>query len=327
MKKISKALASLVISGLALTMVPFNAFATGTIPTRLAGMTAAQTAVAIAYQTGWTGTAILAPSASYGMCDALAAGPLATFLKAPILLQGSQATLDLDTKAELTKLNVTKVYITSGTAVIKQSVIDEIKGMGITVIPLGGKDKYETSVNIAKQMTGVTKVTVANSIPDALSIAPIASANMWPILLTDKDAVPTCVSTYLTENTSISSSEVIGGTAVISDSVKVQFPMAVRHAGITAYDTNNEVIQHFDADHFLKYDHIFIANGETGIDALAGAPLAAMTNSPIVLTNGKSVPAAAIFLYSKAPAGSVNTALGGESVVPEAVRAGIPAAI
>ena len=54
MKKTKKALASLAIAGMALTMVPFNAFATGPVGTRLSGNTAAQTAVAIADQTGWT---------------------------------------------------------------------------------------------------------------------------------------------------------------------------------------------------------------------------------------------------------------------------------
>ena len=124
MKKTKKALATLAIAGVVLTMVPFNAFATSTVPTRLSGNTAAQTAVAIADQTGWTDTAILASSASYGMVDALTSGPLATFLKAPILLQEPGATLNADTKAELIKLSVKTVYVTSGTAVISQTVID-----------------------------------------------------------------------------------------------------------------------------------------------------------------------------------------------------------
>jgi len=321
MKKAIKFLVSLVISGTALTIIPFNAFATGTMPTRLSGVTAEQTAVQIADQTGWTGTAILASSTSYGMIDALTAGPLAYSLKAPILLTGAENELDRSTKEELTKLEVKTVYVTSGTAVIKQSVIDEIKSMGITLIPLGGKDKYATSVNIAKQMEGVTKVAIANSVPDALSIASIASANNEPILLTDKDAVPTVVISYLAENTGITASDIIGGTGIISEAVETKLPSPSRHFGQTAYDTNNEVIQHFDSS--LKYDHIFIANAETGIDALAGAPLAAMTNSPIELTNGKTVPAVADLLYRKAPVGSINTALGGEAVVPETVRTGM----
>src|SRR5665647_3792087 len=118
MRKTKKALASLAIAGMALTMVPFNAFAIGTVPTRLAGTTAEQTAVKIADQTGWTGTAILASSASYGMVDALTSGPLATFLKAPILLQEPGAVLNSDTKAELIKLALSLIHISEPTAVI-----------------------------------------------------------------------------------------------------------------------------------------------------------------------------------------------------------------
>jgi len=329
MKKTKKALASLAIAGMALTMVPFNAFATGTVPTRLAGTTAAQTAVKIADQTGWTGTAILASSASYGMVDALTSGPLATFLKAPILLQEPGAVLNADTKAELIKLNITKVYVTSGTAVINQAVLDTLAGMGITVESLGGVDRFDTSVNIAKKMIAlgapVSKVAVAYGWlnQDALSIAAIASASSSPILLTEKNAVPASVKAFLTANAAVTSTDVIGGTGVIADAVKAALPNATRHFGQTAYDTNNQVIQDFASA--LTFDNVYVANGVTGIDALSGAPLAAQTKSPIVLTDGKTVPAVAVFTHSKASATTVTTALGGEAVVPETLLAAIAA--
>jgi len=322
MKKTKKALASIAIAGMTLSMIPFNVFAASTVPTRLAGVTAEQTAVQIAEQTGYTGAAILASSTSYGMVDALTAGPLAASLKAPILLTGAGTTLDSATKAELTKLAVKTVYVTSGTAVIKQGVIDELKGMGIEVIALGGFDRAETSVNIAKKMTGVTKVAVANGIPDALSIASVASAANQPILLTDKDALPASVANYLA-SAGITASDVIGGTGIISDAVVAGLPGATRHFGMTAYDTNNQVIQDFAAA--LQFDNVYVANGETAIDALAGAPLAAQTKSAIVLTDGKTVPAAAAFTFSKSSAGSIVTALGGTAVVPESVRVGVAA--
>lgn len=320
MKKTKKALASLAIAGMALTMVPFNALAADTVPTRLAGTTAEQTAVEIADQTGWTGTAILASSASYGMVDALTAGPLASYLKAPILLTGAGNVLDAATKAELIKLAVKKVYVTSGTAVISQAVLDELVAMNITVIPLGGFDRAATSVNIASQMVGVTKVAVANGLQDALSIAAIASAANQPILLTNKDALPDSVATFLTDNPSIKASDVIGGTGIISDSVMAKLPSATRHAGYTAYDTNSQIIQDFNAS--LAYENVYFASGVTGIDALAGAPLAAQTKSAIVLTDG-TVPAAATFVNSKLTANSVMTALGGTAVVPADVLAAI----
>ncbi len=318
MKKTKKVVASLAITGMALMLVPFSASATGTMPTRLAGTTAAQTAVVIADQTGWTGTVILASSTSYGMVDALTAGPLAASLKAPILLTGVGNSLDPDTKAELNKLNVKTVYVTSGTAVIKQSVLNELSGMGISTVTLGGFDRVETSVNIAKKMTGVTKVAVANGIPDALSIASIASAANEPILLTNKDTVPASVSAYLDSNPRIVSSDVIGGTGVISDAVKAKFPSPIRHCGNTAYDTNSQVIQDFTSS--LKYDNVFVANGETRIDALAGAPLAALTKSAIVLIDGKTFPTVFNFVHGHVSGNTTFTALGGETVVPEALR-------
>lgn len=323
MKKTKKALVTLAIAGMAMTMVPFNVFATGTIPTRLAGTTAAETAVAIADQTGWTGTAILASSETYGMVDALTSGPLAKFLNAPILLQEAGSVLNADTKAELDKLQVKTVYIASGTAVISQAVITEIEDMGIKVEQLGGYDQYETSVNIANKMIDlgatVSKVAVAYGwLPqDALSIASIASSSSQPILLTEKDSVPSKVQEFLAENNAkITSSDVIGGTAVISDTVKAKFPSATRYAGNTAYDTNVAVLKGFDS--VLKYDHVFIANGETVVDALTGAPLAAKYNAGIVLTNG-TVNEGTAYVSSKLSATSIVSALGGTAVVSDAV--------
>lgn len=324
MSKTKKALATLAIAGMVLTMVPFNVFASGTVPTRLAGITAEQTAVKIADQTGWTGTAILASSAAYGMVDALTSGPLASYLKAPILLTGAGKALDPATKAELVKLAVTKVYVTSGTAVISQAVLDELKDMNISVVPLGGVDRFETSVKIAKQMVTlgapVTKVAVAYGwlIQDALSIAPIASHASQPILLTNNTGLSASAQAFLKENPGITASDVIGGTGVIQSSVLAQLPTPTRHFGITAYDTNEQVIKDFAAS--LEFDRVYLANGVTGIDALSGAPLAAQTKSAIVLTDGVTSPAAGAFVKSKMSANSVVTALGGEAVVTESQR-------
>ena len=326
MKKTKKVLASLAIAGMTLSILPFNAFATGTVPQRLAGVNAAQTAVAIAEQTGWTGSAILASSASYGMVDALTAGPLASYLNAPILLQGAGEELNEDSKAELIKLEVETVYVTSGTAVISQAVLDELEAMEISVVPLGGSDRFETSVNIAEKMieldASVSKVAVAYGWrnQDALSIASIASAQTQPILLTETNSIPTSVEEFLTANESIIATDVIGGTAVISEDEKSEFPDATRHFGNTAYDTNVEVLKAFDD--VLEYDNVFIANGETAIDALAGAPLAAQSNAGIVLTNS-AANEGTTYVSAKLSASSVVTVLGGTAVVPDSVLTGL----
>lgn len=329
MKKTNKIITSLALAGTILSTLPFNAFAEVPAPTRLAGGSAQQTAVAIAEQTAWTGTAILASSASYGMVDALTSGPLASFLNAPILLQEPGSALNEDTKAELIKLEVDKVYVTSGTAVISQAVIDQLKALDIAVVPLGGSDRFETSVNIAKKMVElnapVTKVAVAYgwSNQDALSIASIASAQTEPILLTDKDTLPDSVKEFLTTNPSIVTSDVIGGTGVISVDVKTALPTATRYFGNTAYDTNVAVLKAFD--NVLDYDHVFVANGETAIDALAGAPLAAQSHAGIILTN-RATNEGTTYVSGKLSASSIITALGGTAVVPDSVLTDLIAA-
>lgn len=320
MKKARKIIASFAMTGMVLTTAPFSALA-AEIPLRLAGATAADTAVEISKQTGWSGAAILTSSETYAMADALAAGPLAYYLKAPILLTENSSTLNAATKAELSRLNVNTVYVTSGKAVISQMLLNEITAMDITVVPLGGYDRAETSVKIAEKMSDVTKVAVANSVPDALSIASIAAAANQPILLVDKDEVSSSVTDYLAANSGITSSDVIGGTGVISDATANQFPNPTRHFGYTAYDTNNQVIRDFAA--VLNFDIVYAANGATAIDALSGAPLAALTNSPIVLTDGKQVPAAAAFVAGKLGADGQVTALGGAAVITENTRQGI----
>ena len=310
LKKSKKAAVFIAAAVLVIAMASANALAA--IPLRLAGNTAADTAVEISKQTGWSGTAILASSETYGMSETLAAGPLAYYLKAPILLTENRTLLNGASKAELTRLRVSKVYVTSGTAAIPQSVLDEITAMGITVITLGGQNRAETSVNIAKLMPGVTKVAVANSVPDALSIASVAAAANQPILLVDKDHVSEAVTNYLAD-TGILSADIIGGTGIISEAVANKFPNAQRHYGYTAYDTNDRVIQTFVSQ--LSFDIIYVANGVTAIDALSGTPLAAITKSPFILTDGRTVPSATAFVFGQHGGNSRVTALGGTAVI------------
>lgn len=292
---------------------------------RVFGNTATQTAIQIAEQTGWTGTVILASSTSYGMVDALTAGPLASYLKAPILLTEGGEALNPDTKAELVKLQVKTVYVTSGTGVISQAILNELKGMGMTIESLGGEDRFATSANIAQKMVDlgaqVTKVAIAYGWKnqDALSIASIAAAQTQPILLTEKNVIPDSVKRFLTANSNVKTTDIIGGTGVISEAVKAQLPSATRHSGTTAYDTNSQVIRNFDA--FIKYDRVYLANGETAIDALAGAPLAAQSKAVIVLTN-QVAPEVATYVNGKLTSSSIVTALGGEFVVPAKVLTG-----
>lgn len=306
------------------TLTPIVANAAPSNVTRIGGFDQYATAALMA-QNGWTGTSdsvVLSAGLNYSLVDALAAGPLAAKLKAPILLTDNGPTLNSSAKAELLRLKPTKAYITSGTAVIKQTVLDEIQAMGITPVQLGGYDQYETSVNIAKEMTNqgvnISRVVVAAgwlSPADALSIGPIAAAQGMPILTTTQGQLPTSVKTYLDSiKVKVADSYVVGGTAVVSDAVKGQLTGNVkRYSGQTKYDTNVQILKGFANEY--RNDKVYVANGETLVDALASVPLAAANRSPVVLVNQQLDNATKDFVKLNMSTDDM-IALGGEVVVP-----------
>ncbi len=331
MKKTKKALASLTIAGMLATMVPFNAFAS--VPdmgTRLAGITAYDTAQKIAQQTESADSVVLAAGMTRNSVDALAAGPLAAQLNAPILLTDGDGTLTPQAKAELQRLMPKKVYVTSGTAVILPAALAEVEaitGAG-SVVALGGFDAYATSLNIAKKMVELgakpTQLFIAGgwaTPADALSAASIAAAKGAPILAVSKTGLTADQKAFVATLTAVTNSYVVGGTAVIDAAVEATLPGTVtRLAGLTQYDTNLKVLQNFtDVD----YDKVFVANGKTFVDALAGAPLAAKYNAGIVLTDQTVNSALATYVKSQTTDASKVIALGGTAAVPEAARAAI----
>lgn len=324
-KVLSSCLAAVLVLAATLTPVGVNAAETDVSRsvTRIGGVDQYATAALIA-QNGWSGATdnvVLSAGTSYNLVDSLAAGPLAAKLKAPMILTDYGQTLNSFAKAELLRLQPKKIYITSGTAVIKQTVLDEIKAMGITLVPLGGYDQYETSVNIAKEMANqgvnISKIILASgwsSPADALSIAPIAAAHGIPILTTTKDQLPSSVQAYLASiKAKITTSYVVGGTAVVSDAVKDQLPGAVsRYAGLTKYDTNIQVLKGFAKDY--RNDKVYVASGETLVEAFNGISLIAANGAPLLLVNQQLDNTAKDFVKLNISTQDM-VVLGGEAVV------------
>ncbi|MDA8226444.1 MAG: cell wall-binding repeat-containing protein, partial [Desulfitobacterium hafniense] len=189
---------------------------------------------------------------------------------------------------------------------------------------LGGYDQYETSVNIAKEMANqgvnISKVVIAAgwlSPSDALSVAPIAAAQGMPILTTTQGQLPASVKTYLDSiNDKVTDSYVVGGTAVVSDAVKGQLKGNVkRYSGLSKYDTNVQILKGFARQY--KNDKVYVANGETLVDALAVVPLAAASGSPVVLVNQQPDNATKDFVKLNVSTNDM-VAVGGEVVVPSA---------
>ncbi|HHV64367.1 MAG TPA: cell wall-binding repeat-containing protein [Peptococcaceae bacterium] len=295
-------------------------------PERLAGADRYDTAAKIA-QAGWPGTsdyAVLAAGMNANLVDALTAAPLAKLKNAPILLTSGDY-LSPEAEKELQRLQVKTVYLTSGSQVLKPAVTAKLKTMGLDIKVLGGKDRFETALNIAREIEAnrpfrEVLIATAWSNADALSAASLAAAKGIPILLTNPDKIPNEVGVYLQGlQGKLKRTLVIGGSGVVGDSVFRALPSAQRAGGTDRYQTNLEILKLFAND--IEPGIIYLANGENShlVDSLAGAPLAALTGSPIVLTNGK-LSAEVVNYVKKNLLPKEVIALGGEKLVPDSLR-------
>ncbi len=227
------------------------------------------------------------------LADGLAATPLATFKKAPLLLTGASS-LPEGTKGEIKRLGAKNAIIVGGATVVNDNVIKELKALGVTNVErIGGTDRYDTSLEIAKYIDencyDVSKVVISNGLgqADALSIASVAGRDKMAIVLVEKDKVPAKVYSWLQGET-LQNAYIIGGTTVVADSVlnKVNGITSEnitknRLGGKDRYATNAMVIDKFYGSVVNK---TYIAKGLQLIDALAAGPVAALNGSPVVLS-------------------------------------------
>lgn len=219
--------------------------------------------------------------------DALSAGPLTKqFEGAPILLTTSKA-FDPSAKAEITRLAPDKVIIIGGLSAVSVSIEKEIRDvMGIEVERIQGIDRYETNQQILSRLTNVNGIFVASgySYADALSVAPIAAANDWGIVLTEKFKIASTSLNYMTNKPVV----IVGGTAVVSDMVKstIQTSQASsikRLSGATRYETITEVLRAFKNE--VASEQVLVSTGTNFPDALVSASLAIQSNSPLILVD------------------------------------------
>ncbi|WP_339060553.1 cell wall-binding repeat-containing protein [Tepidibacillus marianensis] len=252
---------------------------------RLAGKDRYETAIKIS-QKGWANADTVVIANYKGYADALAGVPLAYQKNAPILLTDPKI-LTPSTKTEIQRLKAKNIVIVGGTGSISSQVENELKSMKLSVTRLGGKDRFETAKLIALKMnkTDTVIVTFGLNFPDALSIAPYAAMQGYPILLVTKDQIPDFTKQALGSLKS-THTIIIGGTGVISDNVKKQLPNPYRVSGQDRFLTAAEVTRKLNA----PTEKVYVASGMGFADALAGAVLAAKDNSPLLLTKPNELP-------------------------------------
>lgn len=251
------------------------------------------TAVKISKE-GWSaGSNTVILTSANSVVDGVTATPLATSNNAPILLVDKDK-IPAATKTEITRLKPDKVIIVGGTSVVSDKVINEVKSLvsNITTKRIGGIDRYETSLLIAKEvsnMNNISKVYIAGGTgePDALSIAAKAGEEKQPIILSPKDNLTNETYNWL-HSKNLNEAYFIGGNAVLSDnvinrvnSITTNNVLNNRVYGQTRQETNAKVIEKFYTN--SNYNSVLVTKSDPLVDALTAGPLAAKLNSPIVI--------------------------------------------
>lgn len=254
-----------------------------------------ETAVAISKE-GWDSNADTVIIASaYSVVDGSSATPLASIKNAPILLVDKNEVTN-STKEELKRLNPSNIIVIGGTNVVNDNTYNELKSIlpSASIKRIGGINRYETSLNIAKEMSKykkIDKVYVAggHGEADALSIASKAGEDKAPIILTPKDDLTYDSYDWL-KNQNLLDAYFIGGDLVISsnvinkiNSVTSNNVLNNRIYGLNRQETNAKVIQKFYTN--SNYNALLVTKSNPLVDALSVGPLAAKKNSPIVLVS------------------------------------------
>jgi hypothetical protein len=229
--------------------------------------------------------------------DAIAGTPLAHSYDAPILLTRAAALPD-NISEEITRLSPKNVYILGGTGVVSSNIENGLKAKGYTVIRIAGKDRYETAVEIAKQLwakypttheeagsdTGVI-ITTGKQFQYAMSVASGVAIGHGAILFSDGDTLNSSVSNLLSKDKNLQSIEVIGGNKVLG----VKGSLYNGALGIFSIDDVN-TIQELEKKEGVLENTIGVAVASDKIfpDALSGSVLAAKLGYKLVLSDGNN---------------------------------------
>lgn len=255
---------------------------------RIAGKDNYETAALIADKQIYS-TAILV-NLDNSIADGLSSSGLSGAVNAPILLTQKDSIPDVT----MTRLNkAKKVYIIGGVNSVKPEVESSLKSKGLEVIRIQGKDRIETSLNVANEIKKYNKsdyVFFTNGFKgeaDAISVSFLSAQKQSPIIQTDGKSTTYKVS-------SDQSSLVIGGRATMSEGF-VNKTNSFRIGGEDRFDTNHRLISFAyeeeagDDENYFYTGNVHIADGYNLVNALVASPIAKYEPTVLVSKNSNKV--------------------------------------
>ncbi|MCY7509901.1 SpoIID/LytB domain-containing protein [Bacillus safensis] len=231
---------------------------------------------------GWKNPSTVVIVSRDAFDHAISVSPLAYKLGAPILYTNIEK-LTKTTENQLKKMKPDNILIVGNTKSISTVAEKSIKKYG-KVRRISGKDKFEISQKIAKEMGNYKQAVVVggNSFMNGIAIASYASRKGYPILLTKKDSIPS----YRMPSKVI----IIGSTKSTGQKVENQIKktsQVTRISGANRYELSVNIIKKLN----INADKVYLAKASSYIYAMPLSQLAAKSNSTVVYVKPDSVTA------------------------------------
>ncbi|MBU2601743.1 MAG: cell wall-binding repeat-containing protein [Actinobacteria bacterium] len=220
--------------------------------------------------------------------DALAAAPLAAAYDGPVILTPSTG-LTQAVSNELQRLSPTRVFVIGLPREVELQVWATLAGR-IIIVSVVGTDRYHTAALLADELKkkngSVPQIVLASGdkFPDALSVAPLAAAKGWAILLTPQAGPLPPVTSQKIQSLGVTKALVVGTYIKPASPVKV-----VSIVGTDRYHTC-ALISDYAVDQGLSFGLIGVVTGENYPDALVVGPLVARSGGVILLTRADGLP-------------------------------------
>ena len=193
---------------------------------RIAGATRFETAEKIAEElkktVGTLSEVFIASGANYP--DALSASSAAALRHAPILYSPKSGAIDEQTLSFIEGSGAGSAYILGGENAVGKAAETGLKSAGAGKVErLGGSDRYDTSLKIAKRFDGDFKsddiaFATGQNFPDALAGSVFAAKKSVPVVLTDNASVSDAQKAFAAARER-SRAYVFGGESVVKDKV------------------------------------------------------------------------------------------------------------
>lgn len=317
----------------------FASYVNTNVTTPLEGADRYETAIEIS-QDAFPSASTVVIATGENWPDALGGSALAGVSNGPVLLS-RKATLPASVITEIERLGATRAYVLGGTGAISSAAYNTLVGIfgAQNVTRLGGIDRYATANLVAAEVVdiqgaeydGRAFVATGLEFADALSAAPIAAANGWPVYLSGVPDISDATVAAM-QAAGVTDTILLGGKAAMPEGTSITILAAgfdaLRIEGADRYETAAKVATYGVTDCGMSWANVAVATGERFPDALAGGPAQGLGGSVLLLSRTASLPTTVhdTLVAHSAAVGGVRF-FGGPAALSQATRDAVMAAL